>query len=99
MEFHLIPLLFKFLVSRIFFSCINPQPVLLISWLLVVLLGEMDPWLLPLKPPEDPDCHGKIVSDSFYKDAVSYLRLTMQSPRYVSLAALHPLVQVKIADS
>ena len=56
----------------------------------------MDPWLFPLKPPEDPDCHGKIVNDSFYKDAVSYLRLTMQSPRYVSLAALHPLVQVKI---
>lgn len=54
----------------------------------------MDPWLLPLKPPEDPDCHGKIVNDSYYKDAVEYLRLTMQSPRYVSIAALHPLVQV-----
>ncbi|CDY55840.1 BnaCnng29290D [Brassica napus] len=61
---------------------------------LIQILGEMDPWLLPLKPPEDPDCHGKIVNDSFYKDAVSYLRLTMQSPRYVSLAALHPLVQL-----
>ncbi|CAN6933019.1 unnamed protein product [Brassica oleracea] len=61
---------------------------------LIQILGEMDPWLFPLKPPEDPDCHGKIVNDSFYKDAVSYLRLTMQSPRYVSLAALHPLVQL-----
>ncbi|XP_048637715.1 uncharacterized protein LOC106349616 [Brassica napus] len=54
----------------------------------------MDPWLLPLKPPEDHDCHRKIVNDSYYKDAVEYMRLTMQSPRYVSLAALHPLVQL-----
>ncbi|KAL0722655.1 hypothetical protein Bca4012_037254 [Brassica carinata] len=61
---------------------------------LIQILGDMDPWLVPLKPPEDPDCHGKIVNDSFYKDAVGYLRLTMQSPRYVSLAALHPLVQL-----
>lgn len=61
---------------------------------LIQILGDMDPWLLPLKPPEDPDCHGKIVNDSYYKDAVEYLRLTMQSPRYVSIAALHPLVQL-----
>ncbi|KAJ0258055.1 hypothetical protein HA466_0069160 [Hirschfeldia incana] len=61
---------------------------------LVQILGDMDPWLLPFKPPEDPDCHGKLVNDSYYKDAVEYLRLTMQSPRYVSLAALHPLVQL-----
>ncbi|CAH8355246.1 unnamed protein product [Eruca vesicaria subsp. sativa] len=61
---------------------------------LIQILGDMDPWLLPLKPPEDPDFHGKIVNDSYYKDAVEYLRLTMQSPRYVSLAALHPLVQL-----
>ncbi|KAH0920653.1 hypothetical protein HID58_020671, partial [Brassica napus] len=59
-----------------------------------VLPGDMDPWLLPLKPPEDHDCHRKIVNDSYYKDAVEYMRLTMQSPRYVSLAALHPLVQL-----
>ncbi|KAH0872743.1 hypothetical protein HID58_070105 [Brassica napus] len=42
-------------------------------------------WLLPLKPPEDHDCHRKIVSDSYYKDAVEYMRLTMQSPRYLLL--------------
>uniref|UniRef100_M4FEY8 Uncharacterized protein n=1 Tax=Brassica campestris TaxID=3711 RepID=M4FEY8_BRACM len=61
---------------------------------LTKILGDMDPWLLPLKPPEDHDCHRKIVNDSYYKDAVEYMRLTMQSPRYVSLAALHPLVQL-----
>ncbi|KAF8082305.1 hypothetical protein N665_0835s0010 [Sinapis alba] len=60
----------------------------------IQIIGDMNPWLLPLKPPEDPDYHGKIVNDSYYKDAVEYLRLTMQSPRYVSLAALHPLVQL-----
>ncbi|KAG2304697.1 hypothetical protein Bca4012_063748 [Brassica carinata] len=57
---------------------------------LIQILGDMDPWLLPLKPPEDPDYHRKIVNDSYYKDAVAYMRLTIQSPRYVSLAALHP---------
>ncbi|KAF8052380.1 hypothetical protein N665_1564s0002 [Sinapis alba] len=61
---------------------------------LIQILGDMDPWLLPLKPPEDPGFHRKIVNDSYYKDAVEYMRLTMQSPRYVSLAALHPLLQL-----
>lgn len=59
------------------------------------MLGDMDPWLLPLKPPADPDCYRKIVNDSYYKEAVKYMRQTLQSPRHVSLAALHPLVQVK----
>ena len=54
----------------------------------VFFLGDMDLWLLPLKPPEDHDCHRKIVSDSYYKDAVEYMRLTMQSPRYVSLTCI-----------
>ncbi|XP_024005957.1 uncharacterized protein LOC18011073 isoform X2 [Eutrema salsugineum] len=61
---------------------------------LIQILGDMDPWLLPLIPPEDPDCYRKIVNDSYFKEAVRYLRLTMQSPRHVSLAALHPLVQL-----
>lgn len=55
----------------------------------------MDPWLLPLKPPEDPDCYVRMVNDSYYKEAVRYMRLTLHSPRHVSLAALHPLIQVK----
>jgi hypothetical protein len=59
------------------------------------MLGDMDPWLLPFKPPEDPDCYRKIVNDSYYKEAVKYMRQTLQSPPHVSLAALHPLVQVK----
>jgi hypothetical protein len=58
------------------------------------MLGDMDPWLLPFKPPEDPDCYRKIVNDSYYKEAVKYMRQTLQSPPHVSLAALHPLVQI-----
>ncbi|VYS48957.1 unnamed protein product [Arabidopsis thaliana] len=58
------------------------------------ILGDMDPWLLPFKPPEDPDCYRKIVNDSSYKEAVKYMRQTLQSPPHVSLAALHPLVQI-----
>ncbi|XP_010462196.1 PREDICTED: uncharacterized protein LOC104758664 isoform X1 [Camelina sativa] len=58
------------------------------------ILGNMDPWLLPLKPPEDPDCYIKIVNDAYYKDAVKYMRHTLQSPPHVSLAALHPLVHL-----
>ncbi|KFK35738.1 hypothetical protein AALP_AA4G030100 [Arabis alpina] len=61
---------------------------------LVKILGDMDPWLLPLKPPEDSDCYVKMVNDSYYKEAVRYLRRTLQSPHYVSLAALHPLIQL-----
>ncbi|KAL0661457.1 hypothetical protein Bca4012_098294 [Brassica carinata] len=41
---------------------------------LIQIPGDMDLWLLPLKPPEDHDCHRKIVSDSYYKDAVEYMR-------------------------
>lgn len=59
------------------------------------MLGDMDPWLLPLKPPEDPDCYRKIVSDSYFKDALKHMRLTLQSPPHVSLAAIHTLVQVR----
>ncbi|XP_010432540.1 PREDICTED: uncharacterized protein LOC104716794 isoform X2 [Camelina sativa] len=58
------------------------------------ILGDMDPWLLPLKPPEDPDCYIKIVNDTYYKEAVKYMRQTLQSPPHVSLAALHPLVHL-----
>ncbi|CAH2036552.1 unnamed protein product [Thlaspi arvense] len=61
---------------------------------LIEILGDMDPWLLPLSPPKDPDCYRKMVNDFYYKESVRYLRLTMQSPRHVSLAALHPLVQL-----
>ncbi|ESQ47381.1 hypothetical protein EUTSA_v10028227mg [Eutrema salsugineum] len=61
---------------------------------LIRILEDMDPWLLPLTPPEDPDCYRKVVNDSYYKEAVTYLRRTMQSPHHVSLAALHPLVQL-----
>ncbi|KAG7595075.1 TATA box-binding protein-associated factor RNA polymerase I subunit A-like [Arabidopsis thaliana x Arabidopsis arenosa] len=58
------------------------------------ILGDMDPWLLPLKPPSDPDCYRKIVDDSYFKEALKHMRQTLQSPRHVSLAALHPLVQL-----
>ncbi|KFK32448.1 hypothetical protein AALP_AA6G243300 [Arabis alpina] len=61
---------------------------------LVDILGYVDPWLLPLKPPEDSDCFIKIVNDSYYKEAVKYLRPTLQSPPHVSLVALHPFVQL-----
>ncbi|VVB00352.1 unnamed protein product [Arabis nemorensis] len=61
---------------------------------LVKILGDMDPWLLPLKPPEDPDCYVKMVNDFYYKEAVRYMRLTLQSPSYASLASLHPLIQL-----
>ncbi|CAN8288134.1 unnamed protein product [Cochlearia groenlandica] len=61
---------------------------------LIKILWDMDPWLLPLKPPEDPDCYRKIVTDSFYKEAVRYLRVAMQSTRHVTITALHPLVQL-----
>ncbi|KAL1195776.1 hypothetical protein V5N11_002554 [Cardamine amara subsp. amara] len=61
---------------------------------LIQILGDMDPWLLSMKPPEDPDCYRKIVNDSYFKDAVKHLRLTLQSPRHVSLAAIHSLVQL-----
>lgn len=59
------------------------------------MLGDMDPWLLPLKPPSDPDCYRKIVDDSYFKEALKHMRQTLQSPHHVSLPALHPLVQVK----
>uniref|UniRef100_A0A1J3F8A0 Uncharacterized protein n=1 Tax=Noccaea caerulescens TaxID=107243 RepID=A0A1J3F8A0_NOCCA len=61
---------------------------------LIEILGDMDPWLLPFKPPADPDCFRNLVNDSYYKEAVRYLRLTMQSPQHISLAAIHPLVQL-----
>ncbi|EOA39936.1 hypothetical protein CARUB_v10008627mg [Capsella rubella] len=60
----------------------------------ISILGDMDPWLLPLKPPKDPDCYNRIVNDSYYKDAVKHMRQTLQSPCHVSLPALHPLVQL-----
>ncbi|CAA7013820.1 unnamed protein product [Microthlaspi erraticum] len=61
---------------------------------LIEILEDMDPWLLPLAPPKDEDCYRNIVNDSYYKEAVRYLRLALQSPRDVSLAAIHPLVQL-----
>lgn len=52
-----LPPLFKFLVSTTLEY--DTQPVLLISWLLRIFFwfceGDMDPWLLLLKPPEEPD--------------------------------------------